>query len=212
MKDTIKTCTDCATYNCATKKTNYPQFCLTENVNNQIFQDSLHLYKNDELLSKIMHAAAEVEGQFYGKVTRVEEIILFAEKIGAKKIGIATCKGLIEESKIFAKILKARGLDFYSVICKVGGIDKSEVDISEEDKIKKGEFEAICNPVAQAKIMNSEKTDLNVIVGLCVGHDSLFIKYSEAPVTTLITKDRVLAHNPVGALYTSSSYYKRLMK
>ena len=39
---------------------------------------------------------------------------------------------------------------------------------------------------------------MNFLVGLCVGHDSLFIKYSEAPRTTLVTKDRVLAHNPVG--------------
>lgn len=41
----------------------------------------------------------------------------------------------------------------------------------------------------------------SAVVGLCVGHDSLFIKFSEAPVTVLIAKDRVLAHNPVGALY-----------
>ena len=43
-----------------------------------------------------------------------------------------------------------------------------------------------------------------MLVGLCVGHDSLFIKYSEAPVTTLVTKDRVLAHNPVAV------YMKRI--
>ena len=45
-----------------------------------------------------------------------------------------------------------------------------------------------------------------MVVGLCVGHDSLFYKYSDAPVTTAITKDRVLSHNPAGALYTG--YYK----
>ncbi|WP_274596750.1 DUF1847 domain-containing protein [Desulfurobacterium thermolithotrophum] len=48
---------------------------------------------------------------------------------------------------------------------------------------------------------------MNVIVGLCIGHDMLFQMHSRAPVTTLIVKDRVLAHNPVGALY--SNYYKR---
>lgn len=212
MKDIKRTCTDCGTFNCASRTGNFPKFCLTENIDNQILQDSLDLYKNDELVSKITHAAAEVEGQYYGKVTRVEEIILFAKKIGAKKIGIATCMGLIEESKIFSKILKAKGLEYYSVICKVGGIDKCEIGISDEDKVDKGEYEAICNPVAQAKILNYENTELNVIVGLCVGHDSLFIKYSEAPVTTLITKDRVLAHNPAGALYASCSYYKGLLK
>jgi len=53
----------------------------------------------------------------------VEEIIAFAKRIGAKKIGIATCIGLMNEAKIFAKILKAKGLESYSVICKVGSIE-----------------------------------------------------------------------------------------
>jgi len=78
----------------------------------------------------------------------VEEIIAFAKRIGAKKIGIATCIGLMNEAKIFAKILKAKGLESYS----------------------------FSNPILQARLL----------------HDSLFIKYSKAPVTTLITKDRVL--------------------
>jgi len=212
MKDIKRTCTDCSTYNCASRTKNFPKFCLTENLDEKIFRDSFDLYKNDECVSKVAIASAEVEGQYYGKITRVEEIILFAKKIGARKIGIATCMGLIEESKIFAKILQAKGLENYSVICKVGGIDKSEIGIAEEDKVCEGQYEAICNPIAQAKILNLEKTDLNVIVGLCVGHDSLFIKYSEALVTTLITKDRVLAHNPAGALYASCSYYSKLLK
>ena len=73
-------------------------------------------------------------------------------------------------------------------------------------------YEAICNPILQAQLLNEQKTDLNVIVGLCVGHDSLFIKHSDAPVTTLITKDRVLGHNPAAALYTSNFYYQRLLQ
>lgn len=212
MTDIKKSCTNCGTYNCASRSSKFPPFCLTENTDRQILDEAIDLYKNDELVSKIAHASAEVEGQYYGQLTRVEEIIIFAKKIGARKIGIATCVGLIEESKIFAKILNAKGLDFYSVACKVGGIDKNEIGIMDEYKIKKGGCEAICNPITQAKILNSVKTDLNVVVGLCVGHDSLFIKYSEAPVTTLITKDRVLAHNPAGALYASCSYYKKLIK
>jgi uncharacterized metal-binding protein len=49
-------------------------------------------------------------------------------------------------------------------------------------------------------------------VGLCVGHDSLFFRHSEAPVTVLVAKDRVLAHNPAAGLYLSSSYYRRLLE
>lgn len=48
---------------------------------------------------------------------------------------------------------------------------------------------------------------MNIVMGLCVGHDSLFYKYSDAIVTTLVTKDRVTGHNPAAALYTSNSYY-----
>lgn len=153
-----------------------------------------------------------MEGLFYGKLTRVEEIIEFANRIGAKKIGIATCAGLIEEAKIFADILTAKGFDYYSVICKVGSVDKAEIGILEEHKIKPGSHEAMCNPILQARILNYHKTDLNVVVGLCVGHDSLFIKYSDALVTTLITKDRLTGHNPAAALYTAHSYYKRLLQ
>jgi uncharacterized metal-binding protein len=70
----------------------------------------------------------------------------------------------------------------------------------------------ICNPILQAKILNEKKTDLNVVIGLCVGHDSLFYKYSDALCTTLVTKDRVLGHNPVAALYQVDGYYSKLLK
>ena len=57
-------------------------------------------------------------------------------------------------------------------------------------------------------LCNRQKTEFNIALGLCVGHDSLFYKYSDALVTTLIAKDRVLAHNPAGALYCAGGYYK----
>jgi uncharacterized metal-binding protein len=205
-------CTDCGVLNCYRREKDFPKFCLTTAANDKDIEAVKELYRSDELVSKLSYAAAEIEGTYYGKLTRVEEIIAFAKRIGAKKIGIATCVGLMEEAKTFAKILKAKGLESYSVICKVGSIDKTEVGIPEELKVQQGCHESLCNPVMQAKLLNKQKTDLNVIVGLCVGHDSLFIKYSKAPVTTLITKDRVLGHNPAAALYTSGFYYKRLLQ
>jgi uncharacterized metal-binding protein len=205
------TCTSCGVLNCYRQNGVFPQFCLTKKfvaANEQ----ATTLYQGEGETARIARAAAEIEGLYYGKLTRVEEIIAFAKRIGAAKIGIATCIGLIEEAKIFARILEAKGLASYSVICKVGSVDKTAIGIPEELKVQRGCYEAICNPVLQAEILNEQKTDLNVIVGLCVGHDSLFIKYSAAPVTTLITKDRVLGHNPAAALYTSGFYYKRLME
>jgi uncharacterized metal-binding protein len=82
--------------------------------------------------------------------------------------------------------------------------------LEDHEKVHPGEFEALCNPVAQAALLEKSGTQLNVLIGLCVGHDSLFFMHSRAPVTVLVAKDRVLGHNPVAALYTSSSYYKRL--
>jgi len=209
-------CTDCSIYNCRTRGSQFPGFCLTTKDNDRhsiavdIEEIRQHL-QGEEQDAVVARAAAQVEGLFYGKMTRVEEIIEFAQRIGAKKIGVATCAGLIEEAKIFANILSARGLDYYSVICKVGGVDKTGIGLLEEEKIRPNTHESMCNPILQARILNYHETDLNVIIGLCVGHDSLFIKYSDALVTTLVTKDRMTAHNPVAALYTAHSYYKRLL-
>lgn len=79
---------------------------------------------------------------------------------------------------------------------------------ADEHKLPPGQYEAICNPIFQARLLNRQKTEFNIALGLCVGHDSLFYKYSDALVTTLIAKDRVLAHNPAGALYCAGGYYK----
>ncbi len=107
-------------------------------------------------------------------------------------------------------ILEAQGFNPVSVCCKAGSIDKLELGLKESNKVRPDTFEPACNPVAQAKLLNRARTDLNVIVGLCVGHDILFTKYSEAPVTTLVVKDRVTGHNPVSVLYGQNFYYKRL--
>ena len=61
-----------------------------------------------------------------------------------------------------------------------------------------------------AMLLNEAGTGLNVLIGLCVGHDSLFFRHSEAPVTVLVAKDRVTGHNPAAVLYTSRGYYRRV--
>jgi len=204
-------CSECGLLNCYRRDKTFPDFCLTESADSQIKAKTLNRYKGKGQDARVARAAAEVEGTYYGKLTRVEEIIAFANRIGARRIGIATCIGLIQETRLFVKVLKAHGLKSYTVLCKAGSVDKTEIGIPEELKVKKGCFEAICNPILQAELLNAQNTDLNVIVGLCVGHDSLFNKHSKALVTTLITKDRVLGHNPAAALYTSNFYYQRLL-
>ena len=82
-------------------------------------------------------AAAQIEGRYYCTKTRVEETVLFIKEIGAKKVGIATCFGLINEAKIFAKILQKNGIEYVSVVCQVGGEDKANMGLAPEDTISK---------------------------------------------------------------------------
>ncbi len=144
--------------------------------------------------------------------TRVEDTIAFAKLMQYTKIGIATCIGLLDEANRLAAILNAQGFKTVSVCCKSGSIDKLELGLTEEEKVRPDTFEPACNPVAQARLLNESGTDLNIIVGLCVGHDILFTKHSDAPVTTMVVKDRVTGHNPVSVLYGQNLYYKRLQK
>lgn len=195
--------------NCLSRKGSYPEFCPTAELTEDEINEVVALYMNSRINKKVAVASAEIEGEFYGKYTRVEEIIEFAHRIGAKKIGIATCVGLIEESRIFARILRLNGFEVYGISCKVGSVNKTTIGVAEEYTCITGPV--MCNPIMQAKLLAKAKVDLNVVVGLCVGHDSLFYKYAKGLTTTLITKDRMLAHNPAGALYQARAYYKKLL-
>lgn len=204
-KNDNPTCVDCGTQNCKFKNRTYPEFCLTTHLEDSDMEWALERYEESRN-KEIMIASAEVEYEGYCQWTRVQEIMEFARKINARKIGIANCIGLINEARIFARILRANGFEVYSVICKVAGKPKSSVGIP---AVCENIGAAMCNPILQARLLNNAQTDLNVVIGLCVGHDSLFYKYSDAYVTTLVTKDRVTGNNPAAALYTAQSYYKK---
>ena len=201
-------CVDCHVYNCNNQDGSYPAFCLTTNMNPDTYKRAMEAISTGED-NRIALAAAEVEFEGYGKRTRVEEVVQFAKKLGAKKLGIATCLGLIEESRMLTKILRINGFEVYGVVCKCGATRKSEIGIPAECE----SIGAImCNPVLQAELLNDAGTELNLIMGLCVGHDSLFIKHSNALCTNVIAKDRVLGHNPAAALYTAEMYYPHLFE
>ncbi|MCC5910124.1 MAG: DUF1847 domain-containing protein [Clostridiaceae bacterium] len=155
---------------------------------------------------RIFEAASHIEGEHYMEWTRLEEIIGFAEEMGYTKIGISHCVGLTTEAKHLKEVLDEK-FNVEAVCCKFSAIDKKDFNLTQIDCKR---YEAICNPIGQAIVLNDLKTDLNIIVGLCIGHDMLFTKYSEAPVTTFIVKDRVTGHNPAATLY--SSYYHNKLK
>jgi uncharacterized metal-binding protein len=198
-----------------------PSFCPSE-PHAEIIDASFRQYQGDDSDARLARVAAKVEGLCYQPVpgsdavnarwTRVEDILALAQLMGYKKIGIATCIGLLDECARLSEILRAQGMEPFSACCKAGSIDKLALNLKEGDKVRPGTFEPACNPIAQARILNAEGMEMNIIMGLCVGHDMLFNKYSEAPVTTLVVKDRVTGHNPVAVLYGQNFYYKRLQR
>jgi uncharacterized metal-binding protein len=145
------------------------------------------------------------------KLPRIEELIQFARKCSYKRLGIAHCAGLIHEAGLLTDILENNGFKVISVQCKAGCVPKEAIGIRPEEKAYGPEmWESMCNPIAQAMTINHADVDLAIMLGLCIGHDTLFIKYCEVPLTVLAVKDRLLAHNPLAALYLSGSYYRRL--
>lgn len=209
-RDNMYTCASCSIHACRTgllskAPKNCP--CLeaeeSEQIKNRYKEEENHI---------IARNSALVEAEGYCKNTRLEEIIDFAQKCGYKTLGLAFCIGLKEEAKKLTFLLREHGFKVNSVVCKNQSIPKEFIDICDGEKVRPGTYEPMCNPIGQAMLLNKATTDLNIILGLCVGHDSLFIKYSEAPVTVFATKDRVLGHNPMAALYLADSYYKDKLK
>ncbi len=159
-----------------------------------------------EGVARLHRAATAIEARHYCREPRMQEICLFAKELGFRKLGLAFCAGLASEARVITEIL-SRDFEVVSVCCKVCGIDKASLSL--EQIVPEQERETMCNPAGQATLLNEAETELNILCGLCVGHDAIFNMVSRAPVTTLIVKDRVLAHNPIGAIY--SQYIRRKM-
>lgn len=143
--------------------------------------------------------------------SRIEEVMEFSNRMGYKRLGLAYCAGAQNEASMLVPVLENRGFEVVSVCCKCGGIPKENLGLEDWEKVNPGGFEAMCNPIAQAEILNSYNTDFNLVMCLCVGHDSLFLKNADAPCTVIAAKDRLYGHAPLNALYQSKSYHRRLL-
>ncbi|MEW6357154.1 MAG: DUF1847 domain-containing protein [Planctomycetota bacterium] len=146
--------------------------------------------ESDGLVKIMREVTTSVNKDAAGTWSRAMEAIEFAKRMGYKKIGIAFCAGLKDEAKTYADALASHGFDVRGVACSVEGP---------------------CNSVGQAMMLNEMDTELNVLMGLCIGHDATFIRFSKAPVTPLAIKDKVTCHNPVAAL-TCNYQRKKLFK
>ncbi|MGE9984592.1 DUF1847 domain-containing protein [Desulfovibrio sp. SGI.169] len=141
---------------------------------------------------------------------RILEIVAFARAMGYQRLGLLFCIGLRREAAGAAEIFKAQGLEVVSAICKAGGLSKSELGLTGDDLLNPEQPESMCNPLLQAELMNRSQVDFNILLGLCVGHDTLALRHLEAPATVLAVKDRMLGHNPLAAVQCSDSYFNYL--
>jgi uncharacterized metal-binding protein len=172
-------CAYCSANACKVEDLNQtPQFCPRRH-EREALDKARDVRTSDPDVKKIAEVAEFVETEGYRKWPRIRELIEFSKRIGFHKLGVAFCTGLREETLTLCKILESHGFDVSSVACTVEGG---------------------CNPVGQAMVLNGVGTELNIIMGLCMGHDVLFSKFCKAPVTTLVVKDRVTCHNPVAPL------------
>ena len=194
-----------------------PEYCPMK-TSPETIRSLVERYGLDEV-KKIYVPATITEKEAYESVRgvrmavrpRIKELIEFGKLLNAQKIGVAFCAGMRDEAARIVSFLEKNGFTVASVMCKCGGVDKTRLNVAKEYKIDDPlKFEAGCNPVLQAELLNKAETEFNVIVGLCLGHDMLFTMNSKSPVTTLIVKDRLLGHNPVIALY--SNYHKRILE
>jgi uncharacterized metal-binding protein len=223
MNDNLMNCARCsiavAERACRKDGGKAPSFCPTVN-KKDLIEASLKEYEIPEV-SEFAKQASIQEAEGYGDrelgyeharpvKPRILETIEFARKMKYKRIGLVFCSGLRREAKIVEKLLSSSEFEVVSVICKAGRTPKEKIGIRDDQKIAIGCFESMCNPIMQAFVLNDSKTEFNVLMGLCVGHDSLFLKYAEAPCTVLAAKDRLLGHNPLAAIYNIDSYYRAL--
>jgi uncharacterized metal-binding protein len=215
-------CSECQieTRICSAEDGKGPAFCPTIGMSDVIERSGLEYKKAD--VADFARNASIQEGECYvnrgednpnaryAVKPRIQELIEFSHKMGYKKLGIAFCMGLKSEAKILTDILKFQEFEIASVVCKAGRTPKEFIGVKDEEKINPGSFESMCSPIAQAHLLNTSGTDFNILVGLCIGHDSLFMRYSEALCTVLVVKDRVTGHNPLAAILQHQAYYKKL--
>ena len=125
-----RSCIDCAVTQCdAHGDRPYPGFCPSQALGAEQREAALARYLDDPEDQKLAQVAAEVEAAGYRQWPRVRETVEFARRMGFHKIGIATCVGLIRESRTLAKILRANGFEVYGVGCKVGELAKDALGV-----------------------------------------------------------------------------------
>lgn len=204
---TYPTCQKCdGLSNCALGRASATLDNCPMKISPEIYKEARQLYETNEFIRKSTNVASIVEAQGYIRWPRLKDTVEYAKGMGYKKLGLAMCAGLMKEGIRVAEILKKYGFEVVGICCKTGSFKKTDVGVPEEYTMMSKTGYRIgfvtCNPVSQALLLNKAETEMNIICGLCVGHDITFTHLSNAPVTTLIAKDRASSHNPATVLFS----------
>ena len=184
-------CADCPTRACMSFE-ELPEGCTSKLGVLDAREQALSYYAEPEIHT-IVRTAAEVVGlAIADHWPRVREIVTFANKVGAKRIGIASCSSFAKEAGVLTDILEQAGFEVIDAMCRIGSL--RNVEVGAFDAENKRANSASCNPFMQAHVLNQAKTDFNIILGLCLGHDMIFARNSEAWVTTLAVKNQSRTH------------------
>jgi uncharacterized metal-binding protein len=203
-------CSQCATRSCSALDGRYPADCPTANptpAQTQALREARAAY-DDPAVRELAHAAAWTEKAGYCKWTRLEETVELARRMGWRRLGIACCSGLRREAAVVSRYFGKCGFDVRVVICKAGAVPKTSIGVPDADLFAPGE--TMCNSVGQAALLAAEEVEFSVVMGLCVGHDTLFLGESfrrGVPATVLVAKDRVTGHCPAAAIYGADGYF-----
>ncbi|RJP19843.1 MAG: DUF1847 domain-containing protein [Candidatus Abyssobacteria bacterium SURF_5] len=199
MEQMTPQCAECLSKLCVLGPSeNGPEFCVMRTTP-ELFDEARAIVANPDI-QKMFRGVARTWKDSKLSKNRIEEIVIYARNMGFKKLGLAFCLGLSGEAEVVSALFKKAGFDVVSGCCMTGGFSSDDVGLPKEDKIYTDGRQPQCNPVGQALMMNKYGTQLNVMLGLCVGDDALFIKHSLAPITILAVKDRIHAHNPLAAI------------
>jgi uncharacterized metal-binding protein len=156
---------------------------------------------DDALLDRLAREVRDAGAARDVPPCRLEEVMDFARRAGVRHLGVVFCSGFREEARQLKAVLGTNGFQVSSVCCKTGAVPKERLGITDAEKVHPGQPEMMCNPLAQAELLEREEVELVLLMGQCVGHDSATMAQLTTPAVCFVAKDRVLGHNTVAALH-----------
>ena len=92
-----------------------------------------------ERIARLHRAATAVEGRYYCRSPRLQEVMLFAREMGFEKLGLAFCIGLADEARMIEKVLSEH-FTVVSACCKLSGVNKRRFEL---EQISPGDHEVM---------------------------------------------------------------------